>query len=186
MNADALAEFRRTKDRFFASSPQSPIDRQERAEFQGLNYFDHRADLVFTVPVEPGDGSEVVVGTSDGAERSYHRAGNVTIPIAAADVRLALYSTGHPGFFLPFRDATSGKATYGAGRYLDLAPHPDGTVTIDFNLAYNPFCAYTDGYSCALPPPENWLTVAVEAGERVYRAADRPHRTATKPHPRSV
>ena len=79
---------------------------------------------------------------------------------------LALLATGHNGYFLPFRDATSGNETYGACRYLDLEPAPDGSVTVDFNYAYAPFCAYNDAYSCALPPQENWLEVPVRAGER--------------------
>ena len=78
---------------------------------------------------------------------------------------LVLYTTGHDGYFLPFRDSTSGKTTYGAGRYIDLEPNPDGSVTIDFNMAYNPYCAYNDSYSCPLPPVENWLQIPIEAGE---------------------
>ena len=82
---------------------------------------------------------------------------------------LALYATpGHEGYFLPFRDATSGRETYGAGRYLDLAPPHDGKVTVDFNLAYNPYCAYSDSFSCALPPVENWLQVPIRAGEMAF------------------
>ena len=71
---------------------------------------------------------------------------------------------GH-GYFLPFRDATSGKETYGAGRYLDVPRGENGQVVVDFNYAYSPYCAYGDAYSCALPPRENWLTVPIEAGE---------------------
>jgi len=78
---------------------------------------------------------------------------------------------GHPRLFLPFRDATSGVETYGAGRYLDVDPEPAGTVVVDFNMAYNPFCAYDDASSCALPPYENWLPVPIRAGERHERAA---------------
>ncbi|HIE21441.1 MAG TPA: DUF1684 domain-containing protein, partial [Acidimicrobiia bacterium] len=121
-----------------------------------------------TVPVEPADDSEVRVQTSDGQERIYRRTGRVTVEIAGQTVTLTLYSTDQPGYFLPFRDATSGKTTYGAGRYLDIDPNGDGTVTIDFNRAYNPFCAYNEAYSCPLPPIENWLEVSVEAGEKDF------------------
>ena len=68
--------------------------------------------------------------------------------------------------FVPFRDATSGSGSYGAGRYLDLEPEDDGTYALDFNLAYNPWCAYAPQYSCPLPPRENWLTFAINAGEK--------------------
>ena len=93
----------------------------------------------------------------------------MTLEIAGRRQALSLFDTGHPGLFLPFRDTTSGRETYGGGRYLDLDPNEDGTVTIDFNLAYSPFCAYNDGYSCALPPAENWMQVPIEAGEKTWR-----------------
>ncbi len=67
---------------------------------------------------------------------------------------------------MPFRDATSGTETYGAGRYLDLEPLPDGSYDLDFNLAYSPYCAYSPSYSCPLPPPENRLGARILAGER--------------------
>jgi hypothetical protein len=70
--------------------------------------------------------------------------------------------------FLPFRDATSGQETYGAGRYIDVGAARDGRVTVDFNLAYNPYCAYNPSYSCPLPPRENWLDVPIRAGEQDY------------------
>ncbi len=68
--------------------------------------------------------------------------------------------------FVPFKDATNGAETYGAGRYLDIPAADDGTYDLDFNLSYAPFCAYSPSYSCPLPPRENWLTVRIEAGER--------------------
>jgi uncharacterized protein (DUF1684 family) len=168
MDTTTLLEQRRLKDEAFASHHQSPLPHHLHHDFAGLAYFDPNPDLVFTVPVEPADGSEVRVQTSDGQERVYRRTGRVTVEIAGKAVTLTLYSTDQPGYFLPFRDATSGKTTYGAGRYLDIEPNPDGTVTIDFNRAYNPYCAYNDAYSCPLPPIENWLDVAVEAGEKDF------------------
>jgi hypothetical protein len=74
--------------------------------------------------------------------------------------------------FLPFRDATSGRETYGAGRYLEVEPPgPDGGVEIDLNYAYNPYCAYNPEWSCPIPPGENWLTVPIRAGERSFPGA---------------
>jgi uncharacterized protein (DUF1684 family) len=70
--------------------------------------------------------------------------------------------------FLPMRDATSGQETYGAGRYLEPELIAQGTVDVDFNYLYNPFCAYNPGYSCPLPPTENWLKVPIRAGEKNY------------------
>jgi len=166
MGTQTLLEERAGKNEFFKYSPQSPIPALERATFDGLSYYDPDPDLVFTVPVEQVEPEPVTVGTTTGEERIYHKIGTATVTIDGTDVTLALYSTGHPGLFLPFRDATSGKETYGAGRYLDVEPNGDGTVTLDFNLAYAPFCAYSEAYSCALPPYENWLDVPIRAGER--------------------
>ena len=71
--------------------------------------------------------------------------------------------------FVPFRDATSGKETYGAGRYLEVeSPGPDGRVRVDFNAAYNPYCAYNPDWSCPIPPGENWLSVPIRAGEKTF------------------
>lgn len=168
MDTRALFEFREGKDHFFGTAHESPLPHEARHDFEGLDYYGPNPDLVFTLDVEPGDDSEVKVGTSDGSERTYKRAGTVRFEVNGEPAQLTLYSTGHPGYFLPFRDSTSGKATYGAGRYLDLEPNDDGTVTVDFNYAYNPTCAYDEAYSCPLPPTENWLRVPIEAGEKNF------------------
>ncbi len=159
-----LLHHREQKDHFFAESPHSPFANAGKT-FTALTYYEPNPDLVFTVPLDPADGLSVQVGTTDGVERSYRRAATATVEIDQQPVMLTLYDTGQEGLFLPFRDATSGTETYGAGRYLDLRPSGDETITIDFNLAYNPFCAYDEAYSCPLPPHENWLQVAIRAGE---------------------
>ena len=166
MDFQKLLDQRADKDDFFRRSPQSPLPAADRSGFGGLSYYDPAPDLVFTVPVDVVDPEPVQVGTTTGEERTYHKIATVTVAVEETDVVLSLYSTGHPGLFLPFRDATSGKETYGAGRYLDVEPNGDGTVTLDFNEAYAPFCAYNDAYSCALPPYDNWLDVPIRAGER--------------------
>lgn len=168
MDTVRLLEHRRAKDDFFRTSHHSPIPHDDRHDFEGLNYFDPNPDLLFTLPVEPGDGSEVTVETSDNQQRVYRRVGKVGFEVDREPVQLTLYSTGHEGYFVPFRDKTSGNATYGAGRYLDIDANDDGTVTLDFNLAYNPSCVYDEAYSCPLPPVENWLQVPIEAGEKIY------------------
>lgn len=166
MDFQELLDHRADKDAFFHRSPQSPIPADERASFGGLAYYDPTPDLVFTVPVDVVEPEPVQIGTTTGEERTYHKVATATVVIEGNDVTIGLYSTGHPGLFLPFRDATSGSETYGAGRYLDIELNGDGTVTIDFNEAYAPFCAYSDAYSCALPPYDNWLEVPIRAGER--------------------
>jgi len=166
MDTETLLQDRKDKDEFFRLSPHSPIPDQDRDTFSGLAYFEPDPDLVFTIQPARVDPTPITIHTTTGEARTYSRIATATVDIDATDVTLALYSTGHDGLFLPFRDATSGKQSYGAGRYLDIDPNEDGTVTIDFNYAYAPYCAYSEQYSCALPPQENWMTVSIEAGER--------------------
>ena len=167
MDIQSLIDFRSRKDETFAGH-NSPLDPKKRAAFTGLSYYEPNPSLVFHLSIQPTERTRVAVQTSDGAQRVHQRAGVVRFDVEAQEVSLVLYDTGHPGYFVPFRDATSGDETYGAGRYLDIDPNPDGTVTIDFNLAYNPLCAYSDAFSCPLPPAENWLTVPIRAGERDF------------------
>ncbi len=136
----ALHEHRTTKDRFLATDERSPI--ADRSSFTGLSYYPSDPDLVFAVTPDPVEPEPIAVGTTTGEERTYMKVATADLSIAGRDVTLTLYDTGHHGYFLPFRDATSGVETYGAGRYLDLHDNEDGTVTIDFNYAYAPFCAY--------------------------------------------
>ncbi|HJQ75871.1 MAG TPA: DUF1684 domain-containing protein [Acidimicrobiia bacterium] len=171
MDTMELLEHREAKDEFFRTSHDSPLEHADRHDFGGLHYYDPNSDLVFTVAMEPGDGSEIRIPTSDEREKVYARAGRVRFEVGGEPVELTVFDTGHPGFFIPFRDQTSGETTYGAGRYLDIDPNDDGTLTIDFNYAYNPSCVYSDGYSCPIPPMENWLEVPIEAGEQMWEKA---------------
>ena len=167
-----LQAHRAQKDELFRGR-HSPLLPAARAGFRGLHYYDPDPNWSLELELEPADGSPVTIETSDGAQRTYRRAGIVSFEAAGRPVRLTLYDTGHRGFFLPFRDATSGRETYGAGRYLDLDEADGGLVSVDFNLAYFPLCAYNDAYSCPLPPVENWLEVPVRAGERLGPGAPR-------------
>ena len=109
--------------------------------------------------------------TSTGAERVYERLGWVTFSVHGVSARLALYAPegdSQPSeAFVPFMDATSGLETYEGGRYLE-AELTGESVTLDFNLAYNPYCAYADHWSCPIPPLENRLKVAILAGEKTF------------------
>lgn len=169
MDTAALLEHRRAKDEFFRSSHHSPLPHEERHHFGGLDYYEPDPALLFSLAVEAGDGSEISIQTTDDDTRTYRRAGKVSFEVGGEPAELTLFDTGHPGYFIPFRDSTSGHATYGAGRYLDIDANNDGTVTIDFNLAYNPSCVYDEAYSCPIPPIENWLQVPIEAGEKNFQ-----------------
>ena len=180
---DAVTTFRRGRDELFRTHPQSPIEEDERDSFKGLRYFDHDPTYRVTARLEPGDGSELIIDTGgdDGAVR-YRRAGRLDFTLAGQRCELTTLSLVQyaGGLFVPFRDLTSGRETYGGGRYLfDTAKDTDGLVleitpgsrdvVIDFNFAYNASCAYSPRWACPLAPPENHLHVAVRAGELVYK-----------------
>jgi uncharacterized protein (DUF1684 family) len=171
--ASLITAIRGEKDGFFKESHHSPIPASDRPAFNGLPYYPIEPALRFApIALEPlGDGvSDVTqVQTSDGAVRDGRFVGTFSFEVDGETQRLvALRLEGAQGdaLFVPFKDATSGPETYGAGRYLDLDPLEDGTYDLDFNVAYAPFCAYAPEYSCPLPPPENWLKVPIKAGER--------------------
>jgi hypothetical protein len=160
------AEFRAEKDAFFRTHPQSPLRSEDRRTFTGLRYFEVDLGLRFELEVELFAEREVVeLATSDGDVRAYQRYGRLTFDVGGQPAALALYASAH-GFFLPFVDALAGTETYSAGRYLDPEPLGGRRFLIDFNRAYNPYCAYNNAYSCPIPPAENRLKVAIRAGEK--------------------
>ena len=164
-----IQEERRMKDQFFRMDPNSPIE--DRVNFEGLNYYEPNPDYRYTLTLQPAETEEeLTFQTSTGDEQIYYRLGAVEFEVEGETGKLAIYqSPHHEGLFLPFRDATSGNETYGAGRYLEPGDLGGGKLLVDFNLAYNPFCAYTDAYSCPLPPFENHLKIAIHAGEKAFK-----------------
>jgi uncharacterized protein (DUF1684 family) len=169
-----LDEFRKDKDEFFRTDPHSPLDHEQTHHFERLEYFPENPELVVVGELEPDlDGVEVTMETSTGEAQVYDRAGVIRFSVDGKPTQVTLYRPrGEHSLFLPFRDALSGKETYGAGRYLDVAPPHSGHVVVDFNYAYNPSCAYNPKYSCPLPPRENWLQVPIRAGEKNFAGAD--------------
>ncbi len=167
--APELKRFRAEKDKVFARDPHSPLTPEQRRTFKGLAYFDENPQLVVHASIDRDvDPEEVRMGTSSGEEQVYHRYGLLRFRVDDQPAQLMLYSSDDSDeLFIPFRDATSGHETYGAGRYLEVDAHGDH-VTIDFNYAYNPNCAYDSSWSCPLPPSENWLKVPIRAGEKTF------------------
>ncbi len=165
---------REDKDHFMRTSSTSPFA-DSTALFKGLNYFPIDGRYRIIASLEPIKEKKVVVlKTSDGQEQHY-------LPYAYAEFKLdgvqnkllileVMEQGVHRGtLFLGFGDETSTLETYGAGRYLDLKKVAgSSTINLDFNLAYNPYCAYTDEFSCTLPLAENLLKVAIKAGEKSY------------------
>ena len=171
--ADRLTANRREKDEFFAEHPQSPIPPDRREEFDGLAYFppapEYRVEAAVTVHDDP---DPVEMETTASNPVRYLRVVTFAFELDGEEHDLAGYrQEGDEGaIFVPFRDKTTGQQTYHQGRYMELEPEGelvDGdAVTVDFNLAYNPFCAYSETFSCPLPPEENWLETVVPAGEK--------------------
>jgi uncharacterized protein len=171
---EELRNLRREKDLFFKTDIDSPIPPEQRSTFHGLNYYP--PDKVFRVHARLTrlDRPEpFIIATSTGDPQTYLKYGKVEFEIQGSKMLLFVYKSAEDPFskslFIPFRDATSGSETYGSGRYLDLEEQGGDDYELDFNNAYNPYCAYNSSYTCPIPPRENILSVRILAGEKNYR-----------------
>ncbi|KAB1188895.1 MULTISPECIES: DUF1684 domain-containing protein [Haloferax] len=169
-----LLQHREQKDRYFARDRHSPIPPDQRGLFDGLSYFDPDPELQFELELQEYDDPETItIGTSTDGERDYLVWGHFDFELDGKTYSLDAYRTtpGEDRLWVPFRDETNTKETYGAGRYLDLDAGDrtdDGRWSVDFNYAYSPSCAYSPQFECPLVPMENWLQVRIEAGEKDY------------------
>ena len=164
-----LTDFREEKDAFFQRHPQSPLTSDQKRGFTGLNYFPENDALRLEVTVDPlNDQQPMQMQTSTGGVQSYIRYGRFRFQVEGQEAELTIYQNEN-GFFLPFVDSLAGKETYPAGRYLEPEPLPDNHFFVDFNLAYNPYCAYNEMWSCPITPPENRLKIPIHAGEKLFQ-----------------
>ncbi|HET7010482.1 MAG TPA: DUF1684 domain-containing protein [Anaerolineales bacterium] len=167
-----LDEFRAAKNEFFRVSPHSPLTPQQQRQFPGLNYFPESEGLRLQLPIERfPEPTTIRMQTTTGDVQSYERYGQVRFSVDGQEVTLTVYRNDN-GYFLPFVDSLAGGETYGAGRYLEPEELPDGRLLIDFNLAYNPYCAYNADWSCPITPAENRLKVPIRAGEKVFHSEE--------------
>jgi hypothetical protein len=167
MDSQRLIALRAQKDRFFKENPQSPLTETQKDHFTGLTYFVPAPDLDLTVEVTPFEKKEnVQIAHTKGDSRWFMRWGTFTFEIGAETARLTIYRAANY-FFLPFVDALAGRETYGVGRYLEPEQLNDVRFRVDFNQAYNPYCAYGNNWNCPVTPAENRLTVPVRAGEKL-------------------
>ncbi len=171
--ASAILKERVDKDDYMKNSDESPFT--DKSAFTGLKYFEPDPKYKVTARLKPVENKKVVVlATSTGEERHYLEYAWAEFELDGVEHKLLILEVMAMGptrgsLFLGFADETSAKETYGAGRYLDIKKVPGaGSITLDFNKAYNPYCAYTDNYSCPFPPRENLLPIAVLAGEKNY------------------
>jgi uncharacterized protein (DUF1684 family) len=191
----AWTQWRELRERLFRSHSQSPVPAAHRSRFVA-KHWPYDPSLRFELPVvegpAPGDaapmqmlglaepmlgGFTLALPVSTGGQEEFTQIGRVDVPFPAGTRSLGVYwMAGYAGgIFLPFRDTTNGRETYGAGRYLldsaksaDLGPGAEpGSLVLDFNFAFHPSCAFDPRWSCPLAPPENRLDLPVEAGERL-------------------
>ena len=164
---EKVEQERTKKNQFFRSDAESPVI--DKKGFTSLSYFAPDPAYRVVARLEPfaDKTQKLVVRMSDGKEEVYDKFAHAVFRLQDETCRLLIVKLDNT-YSILFRDATSGKTTYGGGRYLELdeAALTDNQVVLDFNAAYNPYCAYNPGYSCPLPPTENSLPVAVQAGEK--------------------
>jgi uncharacterized protein (DUF1684 family) len=187
----ATLAFRDGKDRLFREHPQSPLPPERRAGFRGLPYWLYDPAYRMGIPIERADErgphdetgagplglGPIALPSSGSGGIAFRRIGRVglTGPLEGHALSVFWIEGYGGGIFLPFRDATSGNETYGAGRYaLDTIKSADhggdaasGTLVVDLNMSFHPSCAYDPRWSCPLAPPENRLAVPVPVGERL-------------------
>lgn len=178
--ARALADYRREAIHKLVSDPRAPLD---SASLFGVRYFAFDDSFALSATFRASEDTALIrFPTSDGKARGYRTYGRLRFRVGDSTYVLDVFELPglerHPLYydhlFLPFFDLTNGESTYGGGRYLDLkrSDFAAGDYTLDFNNAYNPWCAYATGYSCPVPPLSNALPIAIHAGEASFVTPD--------------
>ena len=174
--------FRAYRDQEFRDPERSPLEKWELPHFKGLNYF--KINSAFKVRAEfvrTPDEKKFNMPTSSGSTKVLVKYGELKFELDGQPQVLGIYQSeelsqteNYKNYLLiPFKDLTSGKEAYGGGRYIDFEIPSSPSVTLDFNLAYNPSCAYSSRFNCPIPPSENNLKAKIKAGEKVYKTHDR-------------
>jgi hypothetical protein len=172
--AEKIRRERDVKNEYMRSDEESPFG-EAKKDFTALSYFPPDLNYRISANLVPIENKKVIVlPTSDGLEKKYLEYAYAEFQLNKEECKLLILEIMDEGesrgaLFLAFADATSANETYGAGRYLDVKKIPGATsITLDFNEAYNPYCAYSEKYTCPFPPKENILKTAVRAGEKKY------------------
>lgn len=163
-----VTDFRKDKDELFGTKEESPLTRDQKSAFQGLKYFPEDPKFRVTASLEKVDGELIDVKTSAGDTEAYKRYGNLKFSLESREFSLNVYqSTDSSHLFLPFMDGTNHADTYHNGRYVEIEDD-NGKADLDFNYAYNPYCAYNENFRCPITPEENTLDVDIKAGEKRF------------------
>lgn len=174
--AEQIAKHRETYKQDFIKDERSPL---RKNDLQNLHFYEADSAYKILADIETLKNEKVFkMSTFDGSSSDYYKYAHVNFVLLNKKIQMTLYKSvslsTNPIYkdhlFLPFNDETNNKETYGGGRYIDLDAKEivDNRIEIDFNKAYNPYCAYSDGYRCPVPPEENDLQLAVKAGEKLY------------------
>lgn len=170
-------EFQKTLNAEYKDATTSPLKDKDRKKFRGLDFF--KVDSAYVVEANfkrtPNEAAFKMKTTTDRTP-IYVKYGELTFNLKESVFTLNIYQNqgliekeGYEDYlFLPFIDETNGLESYGGGRYIDARIPEGDTVIIDFNKAYNPYCAYNDNYSCPLVPRENYLKTRIEAGVKAF------------------
>ncbi len=170
---EEIAAFQQQLNEEFANSEESPLPKKALKKFKGLAFYP--ADEKFRVTAaftQTADAVPFQMKTTTNRLPTYEKYGEVTFAIDGQNFKLNIYQShslreteAYKNYlFLPFTDLTNGEETYGGGRFIDLSIPEGNTMVIDFNKAYNPYCAYNPKYSCPIPPRENNLNLRITAG----------------------
>ncbi len=168
-SADSLqiVENRKAKDEQFKTSDESPIP--DKANFKGLTYFTYNSTWIIPFEITRSEKvTRISLQMTDGSVDSLLVFGTAHADINGKEIRLLVYQHDSGDFFIPFKDKTAPTETYGGGRYLELplTKLKDNQLTIDFNEAFFPYCAYNKTFACPIPPKENQLEIRIPAGEK--------------------
>ena len=165
---DEITAWREQRDLFFKEHYATPLSDEAIVSFAGLDYFDVDETLMVRGSLSEAPESSISVDSSTGSVSQYPVAGIVDVVLPGGMVSLVVLRGEEDEAYIPFRDGTSGKESYGGGRYVSVQIGLEGECIVDFNRAINPYCAYDSDFSCPLPPPQNWLSARIEAGERAF------------------
>jgi uncharacterized protein (DUF1684 family) len=171
---EIIYSYRAQKDQHFASADNSPLLQGDKEVFSGLKYFPVNPEMRFTLELHKFEQPDTIeIMTTGGSDRFAWRYGYFDFVVEKKTHRLYVYkfldAKNNGYLFIPFLDQSAGKETYGGGRYLDLVENESGIYELDFNMAYNPSCAYgRKEYVCPIPPSENTLGIAIYAGEKAW------------------
>lgn len=167
-----LESFREGKDMFFRSDDSSPLTNSQKTSFRRLDYYPPDFNLIFKVKLLREKTPENIgIAATGGETRPAIRYGKFEFNVDGKRLRLYVYKMigdDSNELFLPFTDETCGKTSYSGGRYIDLEKNESGKYILDFNYAYNPYCAYNHNYSCPIVPGENHLDIEIKAGEMKF------------------